>query len=111
MRAADAVLVPTISEEPFGLVAAEAQLLGVPVVGSRCGALPEILGDGAGALFEPGRPEALASAVAGLTGDAQLRRRMVDAARARAERLFSYDRWSREMAAALVEAGRSRRAG
>jgi glycosyltransferase involved in cell wall biosynthesis len=111
MRAADAVLVPTISEEPFGLVAAEAQLLGVPVVGSSCGALPEILGDGAGALFEPGRPEALASAVAALTGDAQLRRRMVDAARARAERLFSYDRWSREMAVVLVEAGRAHRAG
>lgn len=109
MRAADAVLVPTVSEEPFGLVAAEAQLLGVPVVGSMRGALPEILGEGAGALFEPGQPRALAAAVAAVTGDAVLRRRLVDAARSRAERLFSYDRWSREVAAVLIEAGSRRR--
>ena len=50
-----AVLVPSLAEETFGRVAAEALSNGVPVLASRRGALPETLG-GAGLLFDvPGR--------------------------------------------------------
>src|SRR5262249_34209408 len=45
------VLVPSLWEETFGRVAAEALANGVPVLASRRGALPETLGD-AGFLFD-----------------------------------------------------------
>lgn len=45
------VLVPSLVEETFGRVAAEASANGLPVLASRRGALPETLGD-AGLLFD-----------------------------------------------------------
>jgi glycosyltransferase involved in cell wall biosynthesis len=39
-------IMPVLWEETFGLVAAEAQMCGCPVVGYRRGALPEIVIDG-----------------------------------------------------------------
>ena len=59
-----AVLVMPIAwEEPFGLVAAEAQMAGCPVVGYRRGALPEVVPDGIGGwLVEPGDEDELVSA-------------------------------------------------
>jgi glycosyltransferase involved in cell wall biosynthesis len=56
--------------ETFGQSALEAMLHGAPVVASRAGALPELVGDGVtGLLVPPGDPEALAAAVAALLGD------------------------------------------
>jgi glycosyltransferase involved in cell wall biosynthesis len=46
MADACAVLCPAKWEEPFGMVAAEAQAAGTPVIAYRRGALPEILVDG-----------------------------------------------------------------
>ncbi|QJW92546.1 glycosyltransferase [Frigoriglobus tundricola] len=49
------VLMPSLWEETFGRVAAEALVNGIPVLATRRGALPETLG-GAGLLFDvPGR--------------------------------------------------------
>ena len=45
------LLMPSLWNEAFGLVAAEAMLNGIPVLGSNRGALPETIGDG-GFLFE-----------------------------------------------------------
>jgi glycosyltransferase involved in cell wall biosynthesis len=57
------LLMPIEWEEPFGLVAAEAQMAGCPVVGYRRGALPEIVIDGLGGyLVDPGDEDALATA-------------------------------------------------
>ncbi|HVL81715.1 MAG TPA: glycosyltransferase [Actinomycetota bacterium] len=59
-----AVLCPVRWEEPFGLVAAEAQACGTPVVGFRRGALPEVIQDGVtGFLVEGGDIDAAARAV------------------------------------------------
>lgn len=46
MARAAAVLCPVKWDEPFGLVAAEAQAAGTPVIGFRRGALPEVVDDG-----------------------------------------------------------------
>lgn len=58
------VLCPAMWEEPFGMVAAEAQACGTPVVGFRRGALAEVVRDGlTGFLVAPGDIGAAADAV------------------------------------------------
>jgi UDP-glucose:tetrahydrobiopterin glucosyltransferase len=64
MGRAAVVLCPACWEEPFGMVAAEAQACGTPVVAFRRGALPEvIIHDTTGFLVEPNDNGAAAEAV------------------------------------------------
>jgi len=64
MAASAVVLCPIHWDEPFGLVAAEAQCAGTPVVGYRRGALPEVVLEGVtGVLVEEGDRVAAAAAV------------------------------------------------
>jgi glycosyltransferase involved in cell wall biosynthesis len=64
MARAAVVLCPARWEEPFGMVAAEAQACGAPVVAFRRGALEEVIVDGTtGFLVEPGDHQAAADAV------------------------------------------------
>jgi glycosyltransferase involved in cell wall biosynthesis len=51
MAGASVLLVPSLWDEPFGLVAAEAQAAGTPVLATRRGALPEVVDDGRSGLF------------------------------------------------------------
>jgi glycosyltransferase involved in cell wall biosynthesis len=51
-------------EEPFGMVAAEAQMAGCPVAAYRRGAMPEVVEDGvSGSLAEPDDVSALSAAI------------------------------------------------
>jgi glycosyltransferase involved in cell wall biosynthesis len=61
-------------DEPFGLVAAEAQMAGCPVAGYRRGALPEVVEEGVGGiLVDPDDIDALAGAISDcLSFDRQL---------------------------------------
>lgn len=62
MRGAMVVVVPSVWDEPFGLVAAEAMGCGVPVVAARVGGLATIVDDGVnGWLVERGDVGALAA--------------------------------------------------
>ncbi|HSR26718.1 MAG TPA: glycosyltransferase, partial [Candidatus Eisenbacteria bacterium] len=64
MAGSAVTLMPVEWEEPFGMVAAEAQMAGCPVVGYRRGGLPEVVEEGVGGLLvEPGDLEALVAAV------------------------------------------------
>ena len=64
-------------EEPFGLVAAEAQVAGCPVAAYARGALPEVVAEGAGGfLARPDEVGDLAGAIGSLLLDEPLRRRM-----------------------------------
>lgn len=70
LRAKAAIaLVPSRSDETFGIAAAEAMAAGLPVLASRVGALPELLRDD-DALVEPGDSAAMATAIERLWGDA-----------------------------------------
>src|SRR5262249_5916904 len=54
-------IVPTIDDEPFGLVAIEPAVYGKPVIASATGGLTEIVKDGeTGFLVPPSDPDALA---------------------------------------------------
>jgi glycosyltransferase involved in cell wall biosynthesis len=62
---ARAVLLPSVWEETFGLVAIEAMAAGVPPVAAAHGSFTELITPGVdGALFSPGDPAALALAIA-----------------------------------------------
>jgi glycosyltransferase involved in cell wall biosynthesis len=64
MAGSAVTLMPIEWDEPFGMVAAEAQMAGCPVVGYRRGALPEVVEEGVGGvLVEPGDLDALVAAV------------------------------------------------
>ncbi len=70
-------------EEGFGVPVAEAMCIGVPVVISTTGSLPELAGDAALAVG-PGDRDGLAAAMRRVLTDAALRRRMIDAGLQRA---------------------------
>jgi glycosyltransferase involved in cell wall biosynthesis len=68
MAKAAVVLNPVSWDEPFGMVAAEAQACGTPVVAFRRGGLVEVIADGiTGFLVRPGDLQAAADAVARTT--------------------------------------------
>ncbi len=70
LRAAAAVaLAPSRSAETFGLAAAEAMAAGVPVVATRVGAFPELLGE-QGPLVAPGDAPGLAAEMEDAVADA-----------------------------------------
>ncbi len=68
-RTAALALAPSRSGETFGLAAAESMAAGLPVAGSRVGALPELLPEEW--LVPAGDPRALAAAIVRLRGSEQ----------------------------------------
>lgn len=64
MAGSAVTLTPVEWDEPFGMVAAESQIAGCPVVGYSRGALPEVIEEGVGGfLVEPGDLDALVAAI------------------------------------------------
>jgi phosphatidyl-myo-inositol dimannoside synthase len=91
-RAAAVSVIPSL-EEGFGIPAAEAMGCEVAVVASDAGGLPEVVEDGVTGLVVPrGDSAALAQAIGSLLTDPQRRQQMGQAGRARALRLFDWDR-------------------
>ena len=68
----DLMIIPTETtkriREQFGRVIVEAMASGVPVIGSTCGAIPEVIGD-AGLVFPEGDADALAGALRQMLSD------------------------------------------
>jgi glycosyltransferase involved in cell wall biosynthesis len=90
----DALVVPSRAE-PFGLVAVEAMLAGVPVVASRVGGLTEIIDDGVtGILVAPDDPVELAHAIERVIEPA-VNRELGERGKASAHDRFSQDRMAR----------------
>jgi len=76
--------------ESFGLVPLEAFVHGCPVIGSRSGAIPEVVEDGvSGLLFEADSSESLGKRVLEVLEDQALRQRLGNGARDCVRRLSS----------------------
>lgn len=74
---ADVAVVPSIYHETFGLVIPEYYRHGIPVVGSRAGAIPELISDGHnGFLFEPGDVTQLTACLDKVGRDPELLKRL-----------------------------------
>ena len=79
---ADVLLVPSIWEEPFGLVAVEGMARGLAVVASSVGGLSSVIRDGVdGYLVPPEDAAALASTAGSLLDDPSARQRIGQTAR------------------------------
>ena len=102
---AEVAVVPSLYEG-FSIPAVEAMACATPLVASRGGALPEVVGD-CGVLVEPGNPSDLAAALGALLDDEPRRRALGDAGRRRVEERFTW----RAMAAATAAVYAEVRAG
>lgn len=99
-QAADLFIDPSLYEG-FGLQAVEAMSCGAPVITSNLTSLPEIVGD-AGILVNPTDINGLASVLARVLTDAQLRSSMRQKSLQRAK-FFSWDKTARETLAIYDE--------
>lgn len=88
---ASVCVVPSLWEEPFGIVALEAMAVGRPVCASRVGGLQEIVQHNhTGLLFERGDAGALAECLSALLDNAELRHQMGNAGRKRVESEYAW---------------------
>jgi glycosyltransferase involved in cell wall biosynthesis len=90
----DVLVVPTETtariREQFGRVIVEAMATGIPVIGSTCGAIPEVI-DGAGLVFPERDADALADAIKRVLANADLREEFARVGRRRVEEHYSWD--------------------
>jgi glycosyltransferase involved in cell wall biosynthesis len=105
LASAEAAVVPSLYEG-FSLPAIEAMACSTPLVATRAGALPEVVGtDGSCAsLVAPGDPCGLAAAIAALLRDPGRRSRMGEAGRARVLCRYAWEAVARETAGCYEEA-------
>lgn len=97
--------------EPFGIVYAEAMHYGVPCVGVRHGAMPEIISDGVtGMITEPDNEVDLADALIAVLTQPHMARSMGAAAMTKANALFRWDVVADKMAG-IMQAQIARKAG
>lgn len=109
-READVFVMPTRGEA-FGMVFQEASAAGLPSIGTRLNAIPEIVEHGiSGLLTEPGHVHQLVDAMHTLAKSATLRRRMGMAARARMERQAQPEDYGNQLCQIIQKVARGGRA-
>lgn len=107
MRGLDALVLLTRTtsdvREQFGRVIIEAQACGVPVIGSTCGAIPDVTGPG-GWIVPERNPKALAALLRRLADDPDEVRQRGEAGIANVNRRFTNARTAQVLADAWTEA-------
>lgn len=101
----DAVVVPSLVDEAFGLVAAEAMGRGVPVVVSDAGGLAEVVGRDHPWVVPKGDVHAIAAAIESVAGDPDARAAVTACARARWEETYAPAAGHARLASLLQEVG------
>jgi hypothetical protein len=97
LQTAEVFVAPSLYES-FGLVFLEAMRWGTAVVGTRAGAIPEIIEHGeSGLLVKPQSPDELAEAIIALLKDPERRRALGEAGRKRVESRFTVERMARQV--------------
>ncbi len=102
---ADLFVMPSLYEG-YGMVLAEAMARGLPIVCTTGGAAAHTVPSEAALKLAPGDGAALTTALKRLLEDAQLRRRLADAAWAAGQQLPSWEATAHSIAAAIKEAAR-----
>lgn len=108
LAASSLVVVPSLWPEVFGRAVLDAFGAARPVIASRVGGLPELVGESRGALVEPGDVDALAASMSALLGDLPRLERMGQAAHGFAQR-FTVERVVAELDGHYLRAVGSRR--
>ncbi|MGI9301948.1 MAG: glycosyltransferase family 4 protein [Gammaproteobacteria bacterium] len=99
----DAVVLTTFGET-FGLVLVEAMTMGVAVVGTNAGGVPETIEhEHSGLLFEPGNSRALADALERLYEDMAFRNKLARQGQLRARKKFSEERHYERLSSVLQD--------
>ncbi len=89
---ADVVVMPTINQESFGLVALETIAKGIPLILTNSGALPEVVGDGAYIVdIEPELVKKLSQAIREIAINAELRNALSEHGYNRAHSIPDFD--------------------
>lgn len=92
INAMDCLVLPSEStdkwKEQFGHVLIEAMACEVPVIGSSCGAIPEVIGD-AGLIFKEGNKKGLSKKISMLMKNKKLRQKLSKKARNRVLKKYS----------------------
>jgi glycosyltransferase involved in cell wall biosynthesis len=104
LRDADLFLFPTIHPEGFPYGVLEAMAMGLPVVSTRVGAIPEMVEHERGGLLCERSAAALAAAVESLLSDEDRRARMGGFNRDKASRLYTYPPVARRLSAIYARA-------
>ncbi len=90
------VYVQPTKHEAFGVAIAEAMSCGLPVISSKVGAVPEVLGD-CGLYTDPDNPKDLADKIITLLSNENLRKELGEKARKRVLQNFTYRKRRQEI--------------
>jgi glycosyltransferase involved in cell wall biosynthesis len=103
-KAADCLVLPSLTtprwKEQFGGVLADAMAIGLPLVGSDSGSIPEVIGP-AGLIASEGKPLELAYALRRLAEDGVLRTKLSQISQQRYNEEFSISLYARKIAQSL----------
>lgn len=98
--AMDILVLPTLTgphwHEQFGRVLIEAMAAGVPVIGSSCGAIPEVIGD-AGIIVPEGDVKKLQEAIEILHDDESLRTKLIAKGRIRVIERYTWKSFAKNI--------------
>jgi len=98
MHAADIVVHASTKPEPFGRVLIEAMAVGTPVIGTKLGAVPEMIEDKeTGLLYEAGKDDQLAEAIEFLLTHPAEAKRFGQKGMARVRRLFDVQEQAKQI--------------
>jgi len=93
----DMMVIPSVWQEPFGLVNVEAMYSGIPLIATEVGGIPEIVENNiTGITILPGREDLIAQAILRFLDDRDFARRVADNARKKVIEYFNADRMASE---------------